>query len=301
MTPALARSIAIARLALLFARVDRATCHEDGVRPETDSDHVVMLVLIACDLAPPGLDKGLIAQLATIHDLVEAYAGDAQTLTITADGIAAKKVREAAAHARIVSEFGADSWLCRTLETYEAQILPEARYVKVLDKVMPKIAHLLNGCAAAKKLTNYEGFVRENDRQFETYAVTYADCREALALLLESMRASEGAWVPNVPVAAVAPAAEKPVWTECPSCGEKVFGTPSPDYREDFEFPGDTDVLREFDTSPTIRVYNKAFGEVVVPTSQIRSGSVLRFGERGKFVVSKWLARRRGWLPKEKM
>lgn len=48
----LTEPISLAKLALRFSRVERATFHEDGVRPETDSDHTVMLGLVACQLAP---------------------------------------------------------------------------------------------------------------------------------------------------------------------------------------------------------------------------------------------------------
>jgi hypothetical protein len=47
-------------------------------QPESDTDHTVMLALIACALAPivdARLDVGLVAQYALVHDLVEAYAG----------------------------------------------------------------------------------------------------------------------------------------------------------------------------------------------------------------------------------
>ena len=33
------RALVLARIALAFGRVERATFHEDGVRPETDTDH----------------------------------------------------------------------------------------------------------------------------------------------------------------------------------------------------------------------------------------------------------------------
>lgn len=139
----------LGQLALAFGRVNRATYHEDGVTPESDTDHTVMLALIACAIAArtePGLDVGLVAQMALIHDLVEVYAGDTATLRIDATGLADKRAREAAALERLRAEFAATlPWLPEMLALYEEQKIPEARFVRGLDKAMPKITHLGNG------------------------------------------------------------------------------------------------------------------------------------------------------------
>lgn len=83
--------VRLADLCLQFARVNRATHHPDGVRPETNADHTVMLGVYACSLAQrindemkdphrlPYLDVGRVAQFALIHDLPEVYAGDVNT------------------------------------------------------------------------------------------------------------------------------------------------------------------------------------------------------------------------------
>ena len=87
-------------LSLAFGRVERATRHEDGTTPESDTDHTVMLGLIGCSLAPlvcADLDLGLIAQYALVHDVVEVHAGDTNTLRQPdADTKAAKKALEVA-------------------------------------------------------------------------------------------------------------------------------------------------------------------------------------------------------------
>ena len=191
------RATRIAIFMLRFARVERVTYHEDGVRPETDSDHTVMLAVMACDFAPPELNRGRIAEFAIAHDLVEAYAGDAQTLTIDAAGKAAKADREHEALNRILAEFGASSWIGLTLLAYEAQVEPEARYVRVMDKVLPKLTHLFNGCRAAKRLTDLAGFRAAHQRQIREMTEQYGGApyvSHALALLFEAMREAEAAW-----------------------------------------------------------------------------------------------------------
>lgn len=142
----------LGRLALAFAAIDRTAVYwPDGHTPESDTDHTVMLGWVACSLAAkyfPTLDVGLVAQMALIHDAPEVYAGDTPTLRIDTAGRAAKAGREAAAVRRLAREFGGTlPWLPALLEVYEAQQMPEARFVRGVDKVLPKVVHMLDGCA----------------------------------------------------------------------------------------------------------------------------------------------------------
>lgn len=144
--------IELGRLAMTFSRIDRTACyHEDGITKESDSDHTVMLGWVAPALAQRcfrSLDIGLVAQYALVHDAVEAYAGDTQTLRIDGDGRAAKKAREEAAADMIFDEFNGElPWFPSMIYRYEKQEEPEARFVRGLDKCLPKIVHLLDGCA----------------------------------------------------------------------------------------------------------------------------------------------------------
>jgi putative hydrolase of HD superfamily len=194
MEPQLSRALTLARISLAFGRVERVTRHEDGTRPETDTDHTVMLGLVACELAPPHLDRAKVAAFALVHDLVEVYAGDAQTLVISAEARVAKKAREEAAAVRLVAELGEGSWLAGLLATYERQREPEARFVRLLDKVLPKLTHAFNGCVAAMPLTDCEGFVAAHDRQLRALSEEYPEFPEALELLRASMLHAEACW-----------------------------------------------------------------------------------------------------------
>ena len=179
--------ISLGRLCLQLGRVNRATYHEDGKRPETDTDHTVMLGIVACSVAQvvaPHLDLGLVSQFAQVHDFVEVYAGD----TVTLGGHAAedKAARERAALERIRADFGALPWLPQMIERYESLADPEARFVKVLDKVMPGITHLLNGGVTIRELGLQRRLAEVLAAQRETIARTYgADQPEALELLRE--------------------------------------------------------------------------------------------------------------------
>ena len=142
--------VELGNLVLRFARVERITFHPDGRRPETDADHTVMLGLIAPAFASrflPKLNLGRIAQLALVHDLVEVYAGDTPTLKITVQGKLMKKEKERVAAQRIADEFTEFPWLTNMVHEYENLLTREARYVKALDKLLPKVTHILNSGA----------------------------------------------------------------------------------------------------------------------------------------------------------
>ena len=141
----------LGRMALEFGRVNRITCHEDGTTLESDTDHTVMLGLVACAFAErylPALDRGKIAQYALVHDLPEVYAGDTPTLrALSGDAKKEKAQREADAMGRIMAEMAELPWVGLTLAHYEDRVDDEARYVKAMDKLLPKITHILNDCA----------------------------------------------------------------------------------------------------------------------------------------------------------
>lgn len=152
--PTVSALLDVAELTLKFSRVPRATRHEDGIRVETDSDHTVMLTVLACAYAAryaPHLDVGKIAQFAAVHDLVEAHAGDVLSLGMSADTRRAKELAEHEALVRIDRELADLPWIAHTIYEYEALASEEARYVKIMDKVMPKLTHLLNGGAALRE------------------------------------------------------------------------------------------------------------------------------------------------------
>jgi putative hydrolase of HD superfamily len=147
--------VQLGELALTFGRQFRSTCHPDGKTRESDTDHTVMLGLVGCALARqyfPGLNVGLVAQYALVHDLPEAYVGDTCTLrTLSADAQADKERREQAASWRISEQFASSlPWVGNTLVDYEARLAPEARYIKALDKLMPKVTQILNSASTVR-------------------------------------------------------------------------------------------------------------------------------------------------------
>lgn len=165
-------SLYLAKTSLAFGRVERMTRHEDGKRPETDTDHTVMLSIFACAMAArfePLLRIGVVAQFCLVHDLVEVYAGDTVTSHVLSEQEKADKAeRERIAFRLIEDEYGKTlPWIPETIAEYDAQSTPEARYVKAMDKVLPKLTHLLNGVCVIQSDT-YDLYHTEQRKLMES-------------------------------------------------------------------------------------------------------------------------------------
>jgi putative hydrolases of HD superfamily len=140
--------VALGEFAMKFALIERTGVVRIDGTPETDTDHTIMLSVIACSIASehaPELDVGKVSLFALVHDLVEVYAGDVSTMRPEEVDFAVKEANEREALERIKQVFGQTSWLYRIIDEYERLDSPEARFIKVLDKSMPAITHLVNG------------------------------------------------------------------------------------------------------------------------------------------------------------
>lgn len=179
----------IARLALDFGRVNRATWHQDGETPESDTDHTVMLGLLALHIA--GTHAGLhlrvdaLSTVALVHDLAEVYAGDTNTLGgLTAAQAADKGERERAAILRIRREVGGP--ICWALDLYELQDTPETRFIRYLDKITPKLTQALNGCAQVRREGRTLEWLRWRHRtQGEELRAMYPEFADVLGPLFD--------------------------------------------------------------------------------------------------------------------
>jgi putative hydrolase of HD superfamily len=165
----------LAKLSFAFGRINRMTFYEDAIRPESDTDHTFMLSLLACSLADSlykdNLDIGLVSQFAGIHDLVEVYSGDTDSLVNSSEE--AKKEKEKKEYEsleRIKKEFGLEfPYIHKTIEKYELQDTPEARFVKLLDKILPKVTSILNNAFAIKIRKTKDEYKTFTDEQLFLY------------------------------------------------------------------------------------------------------------------------------------
>jgi len=186
--------LALAKLALALGRVNRATFHEDGTTPESDTDHTVMLAVIAPALATlyPALNADLVCAYAVVHDLGESETGDVNTMGISAADAATKKARDREALETLCERFASVPWLVGRLREYEAQIVPEARLVRLADKILPKLTHILNGGAALRGMP-VGGVFSAHNRQCRELTDTYPEFAAIVDILEVSMTLSERA------------------------------------------------------------------------------------------------------------
>lgn len=123
------------------------TVHPDG-RNENVAEHSLMLVKVATVIAElyyPQLDSGRVAIFASLHDDVEAYVGDTPTDSIARHDATEKKQREERALEQISHEFASiSSRYVQHVQAYEKQEETEARFVRVVDKIMVELIHFPN-------------------------------------------------------------------------------------------------------------------------------------------------------------
>ncbi len=186
-------ALALARLSLRLGKVERATRHDDGT-PESDTTHTVMLALLAMEIAPMlGMSAGRAAQFAIVHDLHEVYAGDVNTMCgLSPEEACAKAEREKAAIEQLTADLGQDSRVPGLLRWYEKQMEPEARLVRLLDKVLPKLTHYLSrGIALAEMGLSVEDIQRGHSRQAQALIEQYPEMVEVHHLFADACKLVE--------------------------------------------------------------------------------------------------------------
>jgi 5'-deoxynucleotidase YfbR-like HD superfamily hydrolase len=133
----------IGSMAIRMGGEDRATYIFPN-RRENDAEHSYHLSMTAVELAVmlyPELDHGLIAQFANVHDLVEVETGDVPSYNLTPEQREEKKINEDAALEGVCAQL--PPYTATLLQRYEEQVEPEARFVRVVDKLLPAIIHTL--------------------------------------------------------------------------------------------------------------------------------------------------------------
>lgn len=143
--------LALGDFSARFARVDRAPRQPDG-RRETDVEHSFHLGLTAVELAAqyyPELNTGLVAEFSLVHDAPEVYTGDIWTFQITDEQRARKEAAEKEATERLLKEVPPHT--AELIERYERQQEPEARFVRLIDKMVPPVMNVVAGDASTFK------------------------------------------------------------------------------------------------------------------------------------------------------
>lgn len=165
-----------------FMDVQRFTLRHDIY--ETDGEHTLHLQILAVVYAQryhPELDVGKVGLYAMVHDFVEVYAGDVNSLQASDEHLAAKVIAEKLAFERLIRELG-KTWptLIKLIHDYEELVEPEARFVKCFDKIDPGFSHLANKGDALQRLGIFtiEEFSHLNARttsRMEAYSEEFPD------------------------------------------------------------------------------------------------------------------------------
>jgi putative hydrolase of HD superfamily len=151
-------------------RVERRSYLADGSRRENSAEHswhlAVMAMVLAEHSARP-VDLPLVLQMVLLHDLVEIDAGDAFVYDLP--GRAEKAEREAIAARRIFGQLpsGQSARFAAIWEEYEANITPDARFARALDRLQPLLLNHASGGAAWSEHGITADRVRDVNRHIE--------------------------------------------------------------------------------------------------------------------------------------
>jgi len=149
------RALTLAGLVERLATVKRVTAF--ATERERVTDHTVMLQLLVLDMVMgPDIDTlalhGVVCQdalaFALVHDLPEALCGDTNTMDPSKVDFAAKEAAERDAFKQIdgmLSRSGAGTVIPVLIDVYERNASPSARFVRYLDKVLPRLLHTRAG------------------------------------------------------------------------------------------------------------------------------------------------------------
>ncbi len=183
LSDAMNAAFAVAALASRLAAERRTLVNHPDGRAENVAEHSYSLGLVAQALAEkiyPNLDRGLIAQLAEIHDAVEAYVGDTPTHNISETGKIDKKNREEQGLLALKHEFADMPGLLALIDMYEAQEVPEARFVKIVDKMMPNFVNFIEGGHTLRAETNRSEHIGRNLAKADEYQAEYPEFFELI-------------------------------------------------------------------------------------------------------------------------
>ncbi len=180
-------ALQLAALSSRLALEERTLVNHITGRAENVAEHSAMLALVApavAELYYPHLDANLICRFATIHDAVEAYAGDTATHIISKQELEQKALREAAGLAQLKKDFAAMPRFVQLVEQYEAQKTPEARFVRIVDKWTPILVHFADKGATLRSYIN-------PDELLQNFVERAARLREQFPDLLELVAVRE--------------------------------------------------------------------------------------------------------------
>ena len=175
----------LAEISERIANEERHLVDHNSGRPENVAEHSNMLSVIAAAIAEefyPELDANLIARYASVHDLVEAYVGDTPTHSINAQGLLDKEALELLGLEKLVQDYAHLPKFAAFVVSYEEQVVPEARFVRVLDKCMPAMMHFMNDGVILQGHNSYEELMENSKQRAAGLRRDYPEFEELIAL-----------------------------------------------------------------------------------------------------------------------
>lgn len=139
--PTIDRIAALQQFIADFSKIQRMLNLADTGRLENDVDHSFGLALTCWFLAPkiaPQLQLEKILAYALAHDTVELYAGDTFVFG-PQELIDSKSAREDEALGKLAEQWPDFPELVTAAKRYKDKADPEARFVYVIDKLLPSI------------------------------------------------------------------------------------------------------------------------------------------------------------------
>lgn len=181
-------AIAVAFLSDRLANEPRKRVAHTSGQAENVAEHSLMVAKVAVALAQkyyPNLDVGKVALYAICHDDIEAYVGDTPSGEWARTDYEAKEVLERQGRDQLVKEFGDIlPAYAQTVIAYEEQTEPEARFVRVIDKLTVPLMHIADGGQAVNTYFTTETYVSNEEHRYSKMK-DYDDWQEMLELMPE--------------------------------------------------------------------------------------------------------------------
>lgn len=181
-------AIQIGALANKVANIERTRCnHLDG-RAENVAEHSLMLAKVAPELATllyPELDENLVARFATLHDDIEAYVGDTPTDMISNIDPNIKIALEAKGLKQLTSDYSHMPGYVKLIKLYESQSIPEARFVRAVDKLMVLLIQFSNNGSVLRQNYTYETYLECEQELLDRYRFKFGEFDKIISLRRE--------------------------------------------------------------------------------------------------------------------
>ncbi len=174
-----------------LANEDRFLVDHASKRPENDAEHAHMLSRTAPFIAMfiyPNLNPGLTSLYATIHDDMEAYVGDTPTHQYIKTLFENKQRAEKEALGQLLKDFKHIPEYTKLLRDYEEQKIPEARFVRLLDKIMPILMHYNDKGACLRNHWTKKEFLYHANAKTDRFRKDYSEFAELLEVRSELIK-----------------------------------------------------------------------------------------------------------------